>query len=92
MAKNYERVDAVVDEEGWIVSGEYSRWDCEVCEREVRRYRGSSSASCHECGAQYSISGQRYRDDWRENPSWKYGDCDDMEGFEISQLAKEARA
>lgn len=81
MAENYHVVEDVVDAEGWIVQGGYSAWNCEKCKKEVRRYRGQRSANC-ECGASYSPSGQRFRDDWADNPSYRYGDCGDLEGFE----------
>ena len=75
--------------DGFIIPG-YAAWDCEKCGREVRRFRGSRSAECHDCGAQYSISGQRYRDNWRDNPSERDGDVGDMEGFEMAALRQES--
>lgn len=63
-------------------------WDCERCGREVRRYRGEYDAAC-ECGAQYNASGQRLRDNWRDNPAWRDDDIDDMTGYEVEQLSKE---
>ena len=80
--KEIRRVEDIVDAEGWIIQGGYTAWDCDKCKREVRRYRGSSSASC-ECGAQYSINGQRYRDNWRDNPSNYDSEIGDMEGYEM---------
>lgn len=83
------RVEDTVDAEGWVTSSGYTAWDCESCGREVRRFRGQSDVDCTNCGACYNAGGQRLRDDWRGNPSWKYGDIGDMEGFEIQQLRKE---
>ena len=89
-AKNYRRVEAEVDAEGWITRSAYTAWDCEQCGREVTRCTGQSDVDC-ECGACYNASGQRLRDDWRSNPAWSDPDFEggDMEGFEISQLRKE---
>jgi hypothetical protein len=64
-------------------------WECQDCHNMVFRHKGESDVTC-ECGAEYNASGQRLRDDWRDNPSWRYDDIDDMEGFEIQQLRKEA--
>ena len=88
MAKNFERIEDGVDAEGYIIPG-YSRWECERCGSEVQRYRGSNSADCYNCGAAYSISGQRYRDNWRDNPAWRDDSVSDMEGYEIGELRKE---
>ena len=86
MAKNMQRIEDSVDDEGYVVHG-YSRWDCEKCGKEVRRYRGSYDASCS-CGAQYNASGQRLRDDWRDNPSWDDENIGDLEGDEIAALRR----
>lgn len=61
-----------------------SSWPCQVksCKKTVWRFRGTSSASC-DCGAQYSINGQRYRDNWRDNPSNYDSNIGDMEGYEM---------
>lgn len=61
---------------------------CQKCGAEVSRWRGQGDVSCS-CGAQYNAAGQRLRDDWQGNPSWRDEDVDDMEGFERQQLAKE---
>lgn len=87
MGKNYRVIEDTVDAEGFIEHG-YSAWDCENCDSEVRRYRGQSDVSCH-CGAQYNASGQRLRDDWRNNRSNWDEDVSDMDGFEESQLRYE---
>ena len=89
MATNYERIEDTVDADGFIVNG-YSRWDCEKCGDEVRRYRGQSDVDCSECGACYNAGGQRLRDDWRGNESAWNDEVDDMEGFERQQLRHEA--
>jgi hypothetical protein len=88
-AKNYERIEPVTDGDGFVVDGDYSRWDCEKCGAEVRRYRGQGDVGC-DCGAQYNASGQRLRDDWRDNPSNWDDEIGDMEGHEIACLRKEA--
>jgi hypothetical protein len=87
MAKNFQRIENSVDGDGYVVNG-YSRWDCERCGREVRRYRGQSDVDCH-CGACYNAGGQRLRDDWRSNASNWDEDVSDMDGFEVSQLRYE---
>lgn len=61
---------------------------CERCGIIVERWRGEGDVSC-ECGAWYNAGGQRLRDDWMDNPSWKYGDVDDLEGFEQQQIMEE---
>jgi hypothetical protein len=64
-------------------------WPCDNCKRTVTN-RGGRDESC-ECGAQYNSFGQRLRDDWRDNPSNYDENIGDLEGFEISQLRKEAQ-
>lgn len=60
---------------------------CEDCGNEV--WLGSGwSYECSSCGTQYNAFGQRLRDDWASNPSC-WSDVDDLEGFELSQLAAE---
>ncbi|WKW87309.1 hypothetical protein SEA_CHARGERPOWER_94 [Mycobacterium phage Chargerpower] len=87
-AQNYRTVDPVVDDEGWIIQGGYSAWDCTAtahrkeCGGEVRRYRGSRDVSCPDCGAWYNASGQRLRDDWQGNLSNYDDEVGDLEGFE----------
>ena len=58
---------------------------CESCGYDVERYRGQSEVTCG-CGAEYNASGQRLRDDWRENRSNYDYDVSDMDGYEIQQL------
>lgn len=89
MAKNYRRVEDVIDSEGFISEGGYSAWDCERCGREVRRYRGQSDVDCDNCGACYNAGGQRLRDNWRDNPSAWDDEIGDMEGYEIGELRRE---
>jgi len=62
-----------------------SSWPCQDCKSTVWRFPGTGSASCGKCGAQYSIFGQRYRDNWRDNPSNYDSEIGDMEGYEMSQ-------
>lgn len=57
-------------------------WTCERCKAEVRRFRGQGDVDCGNCGACYSASGQRLRDDWRGNQSNYDAEIGDMEGFE----------
>lgn len=78
--RELRRVEPVVDNEGWIVQGGYTAWDCD-CGLEVRRYRGQSDVDC-ECGQCYNASGQRLRNDWRRNRSNYDDDVSDMEGYE----------
>lgn len=65
-------------------------WVCGECGRAVERYRGQGDVTC-ECGAEYNAFGQRLRDDWRANPSTWDDEVDDLEGFEVSQVAADAR-
>ncbi|AZS12586.1 hypothetical protein HWB99_gp050 [Mycobacterium phage DrLupo] len=88
-ARNFERIEDATDSEGYILPG-YSRWDCEKCGNEVRRYRGERDASCNECGAQYNAGGQRLRDDWRDNPAWSDDSISDMDGYEMAALRRDA--
>lgn len=60
-----------------------SSWPCRDCKKIVWRFPGTSSASCGNCGAQYSIFGQPFRRNWRDNPSNYDSDIGDMEGYEI---------
>lgn len=85
-AKNFQRITEV-DDEGYEIHS-YTRWDCERCGKEVRRYRGQSDTQC-ECGTWYNTSGQRLRDDWRGNPSNYDDDVSDLEGFEIQHSGDE---
>ena len=64
-------------------------WHCQVCDTHIDRYRGEGDQTCPGCGAQYNVSGQRLRDNWRENPSVYDEDIDDLTGFELSQIAHE---
>jgi hypothetical protein len=65
-----------------------STGECDACHRELDRWRGEPDISCP-CGAEYNCFGQRLRDDWRSNPSNYSDEIGDLEGFEMSQLAKE---
>lgn len=65
-------------------------WHCERCKQHLNRYRGDGDQLCS-CGAWYNAFGGRLRDDWTSNPSWRDASVDDLEGFELSQLAAEAR-
>ncbi len=65
-------------------------WHCEKCKQHLNRHRGEGDQLCT-CGAWYNAFGARLRDDWTSNPAWRDDDVDDLEGFELSQLAAEAR-
>jgi len=66
--------------------GEGTIITCE-CGHEV--WLGSGwSCECEGCGAQYNAFGERLRDDWDANASC-WSDVDDLEGFELSQVAAE---
>ena len=80
---NHRYIPQVLDEEGYVVDGGYSAWDCDRCGHEVRRYRGVSSPDCDHCGACYNAGGQRLRDDWRGNYSNYDDEVGDLEGFEM---------
>lgn len=62
---------------------------CERCNTTIERWRGQQDVTCHRCGAEYNLAGQRLRDDWRGNAAWADDDLDDLEGFERQQLAHE---
>lgn len=59
------------------------------CGTLVQRFRGEGDVRCDNCGACYNAGGQRLRDDWMENPAWKYDDVDDLTGLEIQMLREE---
>ena len=63
-------------------------WKCQKCKRTIERYPGMNDIQCV-CGAWYNSFGQRLRDDWQGNPSNYDEDINDLEGFEMQQLAKE---
>lgn len=65
-------------------------WHCNHCKQHLNRYRGQGDQQCS-CGAWYNAFGERLRDDWTSNQSWRDDTVDDLEGFELSQLAAEAR-
>jgi hypothetical protein len=56
---------------------------CERCKHTVERWRGMSTASCGNCGAEYNPGGQRLRDDWRGNSSSWDEDVSDLDGYEL---------
>lgn len=87
---NVQRVDDVRDAEGFIIEGGYSFWACTSCKFEVRRYRGQSDVDCPSCGACYNASGQRLRDNWRDNRSNWDDEVSDMDGYEESALRRDA--
>lgn len=89
MAQNREYIDPVLDSDGFVIDGDYTRWDCGKCGKEVRRYRGQGDVDC-DCGACYNASGQRLRDDWRSNPAWNDDSISDMDGYEIAALRRDA--
>lgn len=89
MAQNFRRVDEVRDDEGFIAEGGYSAWDCDRCGSEVRHHRWQSDVDCPECSTPYNASGQRLRDDYRNNRSYTHGDVSDMDGFEVAALRSE---
>lgn len=86
--RTINRVEEVVDAEGWIISGGYSWWLCD-CGKEVRRYRGQSDVDCGSCGACYNACGQRLRDDWRGNRSNYDEDVSDLDGYEMQHANDE---
>lgn len=43
-----------------------NRWHCQVCDTHIDRCRGEGDQTCPECGARYTIGGQRLRDDQRK--------------------------
>lgn len=65
--------------------------DCDRCGQTVYRFRGDATIDCPRCGAIYSCSGQRLRDDLysRINPSEYDDDIGDLEGDELSWLRQE---
>lgn len=88
-------VEDVVDEDGFIVQGGYTAWDCEainryrrVCGIEVRRYRGMGDVTC-DCGQSYNAFGQRLRSDYRGNSSMWDEDVSDMDGYEMQHAGED---
>jgi hypothetical protein len=81
-------VEDQYDSEGFVTEGGYVFWTCD-CGSEVRRYRGQSDVDCNRCGASYNASGQRLRDNWRDNPSNYDDEIGDLEGYEIACLRRE---
>jgi hypothetical protein len=63
-------------------------WPCRNCNRTVERYRGQYDVQCN-CGTWYNSFGQMLRNDWQMNPSNYDSDISDLDGYEISQLARE---
>ncbi len=68
---------------------DYREGPCDQCGATVGRWRGESDVECDRCGAQYNCSGQRLRDNWRDNPSNYDDDISDLEGFEMAALRSE---
>ena len=58
-------------------------FSCDDCGNELRIYRGSLREPVCKCGAHYSFSGQRLRDDWKGNPSAGDEEIGDLEGYEM---------
>jgi hypothetical protein len=81
--REIRRIEAEVDDEGFIVTGGYTEWDCD-CGDVVCRYRGQSDVSCANCGQWYNASGQRLRNDWMNNRSNWDSEVSDLDGFEES--------
>lgn len=92
-AADYDERSALVDERSNEVPACW--WDCEKCGAHLDRFRdgwrGLGDVTCR-CGASYNSCGQRLREDWAENPAWRYDDVDDLEGYELACLAREAGA
>lgn len=63
--------------------------NCDRCNEILERWRGQGDIDCHRCGAAYNCSGQRLRDNWRDNPSNYDDDIGDLEGYEIAMLRAE---
>ena len=80
--------EAVVDDDGWIVEGEYWEWDCD-CGGVVHRSRGQGDVSCPECDQPFNAFGQRLRRDWRNNRSNWDEDVSDMDGYEDSYAGED---
>lgn len=62
---------------------------CDNCGAEVERWPGEAEVNCPSCRAEYNAFGQRLRDNWRGNRSWDDEEVDDLEGYELSELARE---
>ena len=58
-----------------------SQWECGKCKKPVESL-GGRDVDCS-CGASYNGSGQRLRDDWRDNPSNYDDEIGDLEGYEL---------
>lgn len=57
-------------------------FDCDKCKKEVTT-NGGRDVDCRACGACYNGSGQRLRDNWRDNPSNYDDEIGDLEGYEM---------
>ncbi|BBY54057.1 hypothetical protein H7J07_05465 [Mycobacterium koreense] len=75
---NVRQID---DEHGY--GRRVTAWDCDRCGTEVAHYPGMGDVDCPDCGACYNASGQRLRDDWRDNPSNYDDDISDLDGYEM---------
>ena len=87
--RDKQYVEDVYNADGELVSEGYATWQCD-CGQPVYRYRGQGDVTCPN-GHYFNAFGQRLRDDFMDNPAWKYPDLeiDDCEGYELQQLAKE---
>ena len=59
------------------------------CGESLISYGGYDEFSCDKCGAEYNLSGQRLRANWRNNLSNYDSEMDDMEGYERGELVSE---
>lgn len=66
-------------------------FDCTCCGSHLEIWERGRDITCRRCGTPFNCFGQELRRDWASNPAWRDDDIDDMEGFELSQLAAEAR-
>lgn len=57
--------------------------DCVEGDGQVMRFRGEGDVTCESGKHYYNAGGQRLRDDFMDNPSYRYGDVGDMEGYEM---------
>lgn len=65
-------------------------FDC-ACGAHLELWDRGGDITCDRCHTPYNYFGQELRRDGASNPAWRNDDIDDLEGFELSQLAAEAR-
>lgn len=66
-------------------------FDCTRCGTHLQLGYPDEDVTCDRCHTPFNSFGQELRRDWASNPAWRDHGINDMEGFEIAQLATETR-